>query len=271
MSDAITTAAHEYMELGLSVIALTGKAPNGRVHPHGLKDAFTKDSRTGWLGAFTHRLTTGVGILTNYPYFVVDIDGEEGAKEWAEIAGADFLPSRWVARTGRGLHLWYADVQPRRTRKLAPQLDLKALGGYVAAPPSKHPDGHVYEWLWGPSLEEPPMEAPDGLRRVLDDGDREMEGLKLTRQQAKHIVPPPQPGNIFVPTFNNFGGVLKAVRDAGEGNRNRALYWAAYTLVEEGAFDEDFDDLFQAGVDAGLTRRETRLTIRSARLAAKGV
>ena len=274
-------AARQYLALGLSVIALSGKAPNGKVHPHGIKDAlsYAKLVREAGNGAamgvihpsyfapFTHPDTTGIGILTEPPYFVVDIDGEEGAEAWLEIVGeADYLPTDWVSKTSRGLHLWYADTKPRASRRLGNKLDFKAVGGYVAAPPSLHPDGHRYWWMRWPS-EGAVMEAPQALIDLLDRGDLERERAMVSRVDNKPIRHVQFEGGKWWATWG-FDGVYAAVRDAGEGNRNRLLYWAAFTLVEDGATDEDFDDLNQAALDAGLTARETRLTIRSARRAA---
>ena len=218
-------------------------------------------------GSF-HLDTTGIGILTEPPYFVVDIDGEEGAAAWLEIVGeADFLPTDWVSKTSRGLHLWYADTKPRASRRLGNKLDFKAVGGYVAAPPSLHPDGHRYWWMRWPS-EGAVMEAPQGLIDLLDRGDLERERAMVSRVDNKPIRHVQFEAGKWWATWG-FDGVYAAVRDAGEGNRNRLLYWAAFTLVEDGATDEDFDDLNQAALDAGLTARETRLTIRSARRAAE--
>jgi hypothetical protein len=53
-----------------------------------------------------------------------------------------------------------------------------------------------------------------------------------------------------------------------EGNRNNYLHWAAATLAEEFATDEDLERLFDAAIAAGLTPVETKRTIRSAMKAA---
>jgi hypothetical protein len=257
-------AAELYLSLGLKVIALTGKQPNGTVHEHGLHDALAGDpgDLTGRIRlAFTHKATTGIGILTSYPYVVVDIDGEEGAEQWRSICPDDYIPERWVAKTSRGLHLWFADFRPRTTKKLGPKLDLKGEGGYVAAPPSLHPDGHVYEWLAGP--EGPPMEIPDELAKVLDDLEFKAERRDITREQYKHVRHEPKPG-VFYASWG-FEGILDAMREAPEGNRNAVLHWAACTLEEDGADAQDFEELEQAALGAGLGRREVRLTIRSGR------
>ena len=268
MSSELLAAAQGYLQLGLSVIALTGKAPNGKVHPRGLYDAFpwSDNDEDALASAFLHPLTTGIGILTSYPYVVVDIDGEEGAREWARIAGEDYMPDRWVAKTGRGLHLWYSDFDQRSTAKLGTKLDLKGNGGYVAAPPSLHPDGHTYEWLLPPG-DLPPMELPAGLAKFLADRDWEQKRRVVGREMAKWVEHEQfSEGRIWA-THGNFDGIIRTVADAEEGNRNAALHWAACVMAEDNADDAEYDRLIEAAHEAGLTARETRLTIRSARKA----
>jgi len=258
--------AEGYADGGQGVIALNGKAPNGAVHPHGLKDALRLTDRVGdaFRAAFTHPDTTGVGILTEYPYFVIDIDGEEGADQWKDIAGDDYYDSTRVSRTSRGFHLWFADTKARSTRKLGPKLDLKGVGGYVAAPPSVHPDGHIYEWaFYQPG---PVREAPEGLITLLYELDWAQERRIVAKKASKRVRQAPKDG-WFMPSWG-FDGVINTVAVAEEGNRNGMLYWAAYTLSEEGADAEEFAQLYEAGRSAGLSNRETRLTIRSAQRAA---
>lgn len=260
--------ANEYIALGLRVIALTDKMPNGAVHPHGLYDAFSLDTPLQGLDdAFTHPKTTGIGILTGGPFFVVDIDGEEGAVQWKEIAGeADFMPDAWVAKTGRGLHLYYATWTPRKTRKLGPKLDLKGEGGYVAAPPSRHPDGHLYSWLLAPGSQRM-QEAPPYLTALLDRDDalRDQAAIaKAANKQVRHSVL--EDGKIW--NTIDFSGVIDAVRAAAPGKRNELLNWAAYTMASDGANEEEFVELAEAAREAGLLPRETRLTIRSGQKAA---
>lgn len=259
MTNILLAAAEDYVAAGLRVIALTGKMPNGAVHPHGLLDAM--DATTFRVGAFLHEKTTGVGILTGAPYYVVDIDGEEGAAQWLAMVGEDGIPDRWVAKTGRGLHLWFADWVERPTVKLGPKLDFKGLGGYVAAPPSIHPAGHRYEWLAAP--EGAVLELPDGLRRVLDRKARENEARMtsrvIMRVVRKHSF---EDGRFYA--VATFDGIIKRMRVAAEGERNNVLNWAAYAMVGEGADEEDLDELIEAATAVGLPRRETRRTIRSA-------
>lgn len=274
MSSELRAAAWGYLQRGLSVIALTGKMPNGKVHPHGLHDAISgipdgPDDDAILKAVFDHPDTTGIGILTSYPYIVVDIDGDEGAEQWYQIIERqieDMYPDRWVAKTGRGLHIWYADTKPRRTAKLGAKLDLKGEGGYVAAPPSLHPAGHKYEWLIEPG-DEPPVEAPAPLIRLLDRLDFEQQRRVKAREMSKRVRHTQFEDGKWWATWG-FDGLLKAVAAAAPGNRNATLYWAACVMIEDGADGEDFEQLREAALAAGLTVRETRLTILSARKAA---
>jgi hypothetical protein len=272
MSSELRAAAWGYLSRGLSVIALTGKMPNGKIHPHGLYDAISgvpegPDDDRVLREVFDHPDTTGIGILTNTPYVVVDIDGEEGAEAWKQIAGEDFMPDRWVAKTGRGLHLWYADWGRHGTTKLGAKLDMKGHGGYVAAPPSLHPDGHTYTWLLEPG-DLPPMEIPAGLSKILSDKDWELQRRTVGRELSKWIEHEQfSEGRIWA-THGDFTGLIRTVAEAEEGNRNAALHWAACVMAENRADDEEYDKLVEAAEEAGLTARETRLTIRSARKAA---
>ena len=266
MSNALIDAAELYLSLGLRVIALSGKAPNVSVHRHGIKDAFPhgEDSRAEGHAAFNHPATTGIGIATSYPYFVVDIDGEEGAKTWLKLVElADYLPDRWVAKTGRGLHLWYASVEPVGNMKLGTLLDLKGEGGYVAAPPSLHPDGHRYEWLCPPD-EGPPREAPEVLRQLIHDHNFEAEGRAVTRRQMKRVRHEQfSEGKLWASW--GFDALIDGMAKAEPGNRNNYLHWAAATMAEDGASDEEFDQLRTVALANELTALEVKRTIRSAR------
>lgn len=120
------------------------------------------------------------GILTGAKsgFFVVDCDGEEGM-DWLKmrIDAGDDLPESWAVHTDRGLHLYFA-VPPGRTirtsaGKIAPRVDVRGEGGYVACPPSMHPSGRQYtavedscpvspppEWLLNVIQSAPPPVAP---------------------------------------------------------------------------------------------------------------
>lgn len=277
MTSPLVAAAVEYLNLGLSVIALTGKTPNVKVHKAGLHQALSgapdPDDITGVLtDVFEHPDTTGIAIVIPYPYVVVDIDGEEGAEQWVELVGGADLGESWVAKTPRlpsgGMHLWFACMTPTGSIKLGSKLDLKGQGGYVAVEPSLHPDGGTYQWLIAPSAEEPPKEVPEPLRARIEDhvfdlayamenkrirvvawGPKYTEGAKTFYAQASHDA------------------LIDGMSNAADGNRNNYLHWAAATLAEEGGSDEEFAALADAALKLGLEKVEVKRTIRSARRA----
>ena len=264
MTTELVEAAQRYLDMGLKIIALTGKAPNGKVHPHGLKDAFDAEQTLSHPEvAFNHPATTGIGILTTWPLVVVDIDGEEGAKAWKALAGDDFMPDRWVAKTGRGLHLYFFSVERVGSMKLAPLLDLKGEGGYVAAPPSLHPDGHRYEWLLPPDecwMIEVPARLAERIRQHLFDQERRV----VRSAQQRRIRHAPLEDGVLWASWG-YDGIINGMLAADIGERNNYLHWAAATMAEEGALEEDFEALRTFALDAGLTPLETKRTIRSAR------
>lgn len=277
----LMNAALTYVERGLPVIALRGKTPNGKVHRHGLDDALTNDNTTGeFATAFEHPLTTGVGIVIPYPYVVVDIDSEAGAQNWKALAGDQYMPDRWVAQTAHGLHLWFASIEPTGSFKPFGKdggVDLKGQHSYVAVEPSWHPGypdegiepGPLYTWLLPPA-DNAPMDAPDALCEAIRSHNFEVARAVVGRSQRRVKRHEPFDGlpfsmNATLWASVGFDHLIEGMASAGPGNRNNYLHWAAATMAEEGASDEEFEALRLTARTAGLLAVETRRTILSAR------
>ena len=266
-------AAIEYLDAGLSIIALEGKMPNRQVHRRGLNEALsgtveTKADRQMLDRLFRHPATTGVGILIPPHMVVVDIDGEEGAEQYWSLAQA--VPNTAAARTGRGLHLWFHTAHVRRSTKLGLKLDLKGVGGYVAAPPSRHPDGHVYQWL-DPLVQRGRVNAdflPDAIEKLLDTRDAiAAENSIVLPRHIEHRLVQQDGRMVWQPTELPYpiDGLIHAVEKAEPGERNNLLAWAAMTARDEGVKLEDaLRSLGAAAEKAGLGNPEIRTTIRSA-------
>ena len=274
-------AAGDYLTRGLSVIALSGKTPNVTMHKGGLNDApiGAPESEEDWQFVarfFAHKDTTGIGIVIPYPYVVVDIDGEEGAIQWADLlddrrTGNLLKDVRWVAETPRlpagGLHLWYTCATPTGSIKLGSKLDLKGQLSYVAAPPSLHPDGGTYKWLREPG-DEPVMEAPEALTTLIEDHAFDLRGkLEAKAERARAYGPRWQSGDHVYYAQASHDSLIERMKTAAEGNRNAYLHWAAATLAEEAGTAEEYEQLAEAALAVGLEPEETRRTIRSARRA----
>lgn len=102
----------------------------------------------------------GLGILTGERsgVDVVDFDTIEAYEE----AKANGLPDGPLVRTHKGYHLYCRHLSGLRgfqKRKDMVGLDLRADGGYVAAPPSVHPEGTIYQWVTGKGLDD--LELPE--------------------------------------------------------------------------------------------------------------
>lgn len=267
-------AAHEYLSAGLSIIALTGKQPNGKFHPHGLDQPLvgvpeSEEDNELIRTVFTHPTTSGLGIVITWPYIVIDIDGEDGAVEFWALTGLTELPRTPGAVTGRGAHLWFTDIAPRRSSRLGTKLDLKGPGGYVAAPPSRHPDGHTYKWgvtrLVNPESGQMNvvMELPEGIENFLTD--REAIDEVPLRRYPRWTLAVRDGKFVSVPGVGNTKGLVKKMKTGEEGNRNHLLYWAACAADDDGvSLDVAMRDLSEAAEEAGLSHREAVQTIRSA-------
>ena len=94
---------------------------------------------------------TGIGVACGVSGLcVVDLDGEQAITDWTSLAGhhGGHTPTL-VAETAAGLHIYFQTRDPRAlstTGRLAPHVDTRGRGGYVVAPPSRHPTGARYRW-----------------------------------------------------------------------------------------------------------------------------
>lgn len=261
----LADAAAEYLKAGWSIIALSGKQPNTRLHPQGLNNAMTGVPETPEDYSlidthFNDPETTGIGIVLPENVVVVDIDGEDGAAAWHELVGeAEFVPNTPVARTGHGLHIWYWAPYPINKVAFGPHLDLKGFGGYVAVPPSKHPDGAIYEWL-DPLT--PQMDLlPGGVTRELERRARIVASMEPLVAAGGWYTPVLDADTKTI-VHRHPEGVLRSVHEAEVGNRNSALFWAACTAAAAGVPMKDVMKVLQ---DAStLPRTESKTAIQSA-------
>ena len=205
---SIAKMAHRYAAKGVPVFPLRGKEPLTR---NGFKDASTEASRvTGMFNAAPS--ATGFGIPTGgFSGLVVvdrDSDSEEARRIW------DSLPPTLEVATSRGKHRYFRVPLGTtvKSRKLAPDVDLKADGGYVAAAGSLHPSGVRYEF----------------------SSRNEISELPAHLLEEKPVEP--------VDQFSNSSGSSLICEDDGgpiyEGVRNRTLFFMALALKDTGASRE---------------------------------
>jgi hypothetical protein len=120
---------------------------------HGFKDATTKPTRVrSW---WRDNPNYNIGVATGAPsgVWVLDIDGLEGEATLRKLeAKHGALPQSVESVTGGGgRHVLFAmptDGRPVRNSesKIGDNLDVRATGGFIVAPPSVHPSGRRYTW-----------------------------------------------------------------------------------------------------------------------------
>lgn len=94
-----------------------------------------------------------IGVATGGGLLVIDVDGPAAQTALDALTTEhDGLPISRAVRTGRdgGRHLWYrtdpALELGNSSGLLAAGVNVRAQGGYVLAPPSRHALGRAYEW-----------------------------------------------------------------------------------------------------------------------------
>jgi hypothetical protein len=157
-------AAHEYVANGWPVLPLEprGKKP---ITKHGYKDATRSHEQVAKYWSSMPDANVGIATGDASGLFVLDIDGHVG--EAAIVRRFDLPPTAQV-RTSKGRHLYFGMPDGARlgltVNRLAEQADTRGNGGYIVAPPSVHPSGHVYGWVPGCSPEEIQLAPlPDSL------------------------------------------------------------------------------------------------------------
>jgi hypothetical protein len=211
---------------------------------HGHLDASTdpKQIEDWW----RRRPDAMIGAAVPDTMIVIDFDPRSNPNCLAELERlVGQLPVTLTTNSGRGdsgRHLYY--LRPHgalASTKLPTGIDLKT-NGYCIVPPSPHPaTGEPYTWEIHPVA---PL--PIALRELLR----------------------PAPRPILVSGHSHLektDGLVRTVLEAAEGNRNSALFWAACRANENDLLETMEDELLQAAFSVGLSEREARRALDSAR------
>jgi Bifunctional DNA primase/polymerase, N-terminal len=239
-----------------------GKHPLGSLVPHGLKEATTNRARI--LAWWTRHPQANIGLATGHRFDVLDVDGPTGEQAIRQLAATHDLHSFGpLVRTGGGG--WHYYLAPTGLGNASPtglaHVDWRGHGGYVVAPPSRHPSGRPYQW------------APD---RGLDVQPGRVPAVLLERLQPRHRQRPTGPVPFPAGADGTSGRYVRAalaeelarVAAAHRGERNRQLWESTrnlYNLVAAGALDHRQVDreLLAAAERCGLLEEEPRQTRRT--------
>jgi hypothetical protein len=291
MPTELQIAAVEYLGVGLHILALTGKKPNGRVHGENwsYEDSFhgqplgVEEVHEVWRAFSPTTGTTGIAILIPPDMLVADVDTDRAA---ALLLDLGFVTDEETvaAKTKNGLHIWFWLPGADRNRWLGDgqqpdpgrTLLFKGLGGYVVAPPSAHlaADGSVdgtYEWVSplavGGMIQMPNILPPGAIERLkrndLWDADRNDRKDPVT---SFHLVPGDGPWWTWEKVWTyQTEGLERAIINAADGNQNNLIHWAAMTAREEGVpYEVAMTRLLDAAIKGGHPKNRARDTIRGA-------
>lgn len=245
----------DYANMGLCVMPLSGKLPIGAWK------LYQTNKPPPWLVEQWDATSHNIGIITGHisGILVVDIDGVYPS-DWPA------MPETWTVKTRQGHHYYFnlpADFYvPNSASKLADKVDIRANGGYVVAPPSRHPDGGFYEWVENLSPEE----------ATLADIPEHIVSLIRSHQAPEKVTRLPTPINttdtIREPYIQKaIDNEIALVSSAKDGTRNDQLNRSAFALAQfipHGLSESKISDLLEsAALNAGLSPSETQKTIAS--------
>jgi Bifunctional DNA primase/polymerase, N-terminal len=150
MHNPILLAALDYLHRGWSVLPVRGKQPLERWQ----RWQFEHMTEGQAAQAFSHPEVTGVAIVCGQisGLAVLDFDGAAGRDAFLELYGKGLIElERPTVTTGSGgKHVYYALEPNAKTfvwhHRGARAGEYRAEGGYVLAPPSRHPNGTLYHW-----------------------------------------------------------------------------------------------------------------------------
>lgn len=237
-------------------------ASPGKHPPVRWRDVATTDVRTisGWWRRWPE---ASIGLATGAPsgVFVVDLDGDEGIRQWDRLCSRHGHPRTVEAVTGGGgRHLYFAEALAlgNSSRRLGPGVDTRGTGGYVLAPPSGHVSGRCYRWAKG--------RAPSEIALLPLPWWLERE-LRRTRGEPVDVEPR-RAGET-----SRYGGaalerITAEMAMTGRGKRNHVLFQSAARVAElvaggEIAEAEGRHRIECAAEQAGLSKREIRQTLES--------
>ena len=243
-------AAIEYASKGLAVFPVKAKGKNPLTN-NGVKDATTNfDQIERWWKKYP---SANIGIAcgeVSGGLLVVDLDekdngisGADSLNQWERENGR--LPDSWRSLTGSGgVHIFYRlDGTTKNRVNLLDGVDIRSDGGYIVAPPSIHPNGHRYEWEYGPD-------------------DLEIAEADETVKELLEVGKPSSSERFTIP------------ETIGKGQRNDTIYKMACSLQAKGMLDDVIyvtcKTINEKQCDPPMSDEEVEKIVESALTKAKG-
>ncbi len=143
MQNHFLDAALGYLEDGFHVLPLKPKSKEPLTR-HGFKDASNdpKQIASWWRQYPDANIGIATGKISNL--LVIDVDGDI-PPDWPP------LPEALRVKTHKGWHFYFRYPEGQtircRTKIGGYDVDIRADGGYIVAPPSRHPEGGCYAFI----------------------------------------------------------------------------------------------------------------------------
>lgn len=192
-----------------------------------------------------------VGVSTdNLVVIDIDLPNETIISEY---------PQTFTTTTGHGFHLWYKASERKDVKSLAGWkrgVDIRAKGGLIVAPPSRHRNGTVYRAYNDQSINI----VPDDLLYQLPERN---QNYNRTGQPA--TVDLNETPELMYPFVAKLVTEMLEYKDS----RNQTLFRVAcrfYELSSKSLLGEDaLNEIVNAALHTGLTMDEIERTLASAR------
>ena len=198
------------------------------------------------------RSVDNIGVST-HNLVVVDLDGD------VPESVLDEYPRTFTTGTGHGYHLWYRADPSKPVKSVVGwkhKVDIRASGGLVVAPPSRHRNGSVYRHVRGEIIQPVP-------RWLLDTLPEKGEAVRRVGREVTDV--PGETHQIFEP----LGRSLVERMENWEESRNKTLFVVLCRFFEYAAQNtlgqDVLADIMAAAVRSGLTIDEIERTVESAR------
>ena len=213
----------------VSARAVTANVDHQGKHPrtrNGLADSTTFVEQIGVWADLWPDANVGVVTGADSGLVVLDEDGPEGSAALAQLGE---IPITVEARTARGRHFYFrhpGHLIRNSTGSIGTMLDVRADGGYVVAPPSRHASGKPYEWIRDPlTTELAPW--PDFLRRKLAANSANVGRIVGRLSRATTVN---SPNDLLV---RRIGAYFARVGPQAVGTRNATAFSIAAWLTHD--------------------------------------
>ena len=185
----------------------------------------TEDELAHWRIEFSHAVAAGIPTGAGTHIVVIDADSPD-AIEWLELRG---MPETWLVRSRRGLHYYFrycADIDIHNSASIiGPGIDVRGIGGMVAAAGSQLPDGFTYGWDYRHSPQDLPLAKlpPWLLKWFRADAERRKASVSSVSLKTYR-------GEISIWARKAYDAELERLRTAAIGTRHNTFLSVARRL-----------------------------------------